>query len=71
MNIEQKLDFLQHKHLGEWLKMKVKVNDEISDGQSLICMCGKLATGLHEMHCSKFKNKVNRECVKRLKHLIK
>jgi hypothetical protein len=34
------------------------------------CLCGRLATGLHENGCRRFKNAVNSETVKRLKNLL-
>lgn len=43
----------------------------MSDKQSMFCLCGRLATGLHENGCRKFQNKVTRETIKRLSHLLK
>ena len=70
MKIAQKITYLQKHHFGEWLKVRQEVENEISDKQSLFCICGRLATGFHEMNCSRFKNKVASETVKRLKHLL-
>lgn len=36
----------------------------------MFCVCGKLATGLHESSCRKFNKVVDAETVKRLNHLI-
>jgi len=70
VKIAQKLTYLQKHHFGEWLKVRQEVENEISDQQALFCICGRLATGLHEMNCSKFRNKVSSETVNRLKHLL-
>jgi hypothetical protein len=64
------LDYLQSNHLGVWLKTRQEVQNEISDRQSMACVCGHLATGLHEMNCRKFKDKVLTETIKKLKHLL-
>ena len=70
MNIQQKLDYLQTNFLGEWLKTRKEVENELSDKQTMFCICGRLATGLHERGCKKFRNKVISETVKRLGSLI-
>ena len=61
---------LEDKHFSIWLKTRQEVSNEMSDKQSMFCICGKLATGFHESSCSKFKNKVNIETTKRLSYLI-
>jgi hypothetical protein len=71
MNIQEKLRYLQDNYFGEWLKTREKVEGELSDNQTVECVCGHLATGLHESNCKRFQNKVLRETVKRLNYLIK
>jgi hypothetical protein len=71
MILIQKIQNLQENHFSEWLKTRREVADELSEGQSIYCICGRLATGLHESNCWKFRNKVDSETVKKLKHLIK
>jgi len=66
----EKLTFLQDNHFSEWLQMRQCVKEEISSKQDIMCVCGRLATGLHEMNCRKLSNKVTGETVKRLKHLL-
>lgn len=44
---------------------------ELSNKQTMFCICGKLATGLHEDHCSKFKKKVEKETVKKLQQILR
>lgn len=71
MKLKEKLEFIEKNHFGEWLKTRQVVETEMSDGQSMLCVCGKLATGLHEGYCKKFQAKVNAETLKRLSHLFK
>lgn len=70
MKLRDKLDLLQTNHMGDWLKVRRSVEDELSSQQAMWCLCGRLATGLHESHCTRFRNKVTRETVKRMKHLL-
>lgn len=70
MKLSEKLDYLLRHHRGEWLKVRQETKDELSARQSMFCFCGRLATGLHEMNCSRFRNKVTSETVKRLNHLL-
>ena len=70
MKLIEKIDYLQENHFGEWVNTRKNCENEISDRQSMFCICGRLATGLHESGCRKFNNKVNTETVKKLSHLI-
>ncbi len=70
MKMFEKLDYIQNNHMGDWLKTRREVEDELSERQSMFCICGRIATGLHEMNCKRFRNKITSETVKRLKHLI-
>lgn len=70
MTITEKLCYLQDNHLGEWLKTRQEVENDLSSRQSILCLCGRLATGFHEKGCRKFIGKVNSETVKKLNHLI-
>lgn len=70
MTTKEKIALLQDKHFAEWYKTRSQVEKQLSDEQTLYCCCGKLATGMHERFCNKFRNKVNKETVKRLEHLI-
>ena len=71
MKIQEKLEYLQTKHPSEWVKAIRESEDIVSDSLPLMCLCGRLATGLHERNCRKYRSKVIREAVKKLKHLIK
>lgn len=71
MKFTEKLLYIQDNHFSEWLKTRQKVEDKISNSQQLICVCGRLATGLHEGCCRKFQYKVNVETVKKLEILLK
>jgi hypothetical protein len=70
MNLRDKQLFLETKHFKEWLEMRRIVENEFSEKNGLICFCGRLATGLHEMGCKKFQKKTSRETIRRLEHLI-
>lgn len=70
MKMIEKLDWLQSNFFNEWIAKRLEVGNELSDRQSMFCVCGRLATGLHENGCRKFNAKVNAETVKRLSHLL-
>jgi hypothetical protein len=66
----EKIEYLQKNHFSKWIIEQDRVKLELSYNQQLFCICGCIATGLHEKNCSKFNNKVTSETVKRLKYLI-
>ena len=66
----EKIDYLVNNHFFDWLNTRTKVDNELSDKQGMFCMCGRLATGMHESNCTRFRNKVDTETIKRLEHLI-
>ena len=66
----EKLTYLQDNYFKEWLEMRQKVENEISNKQAMFCLCGRIATGLHESNCLKFRDKVNSETLKRLDYLL-
>jgi len=70
MKESEKTKTLQDNHFSEWLKQRHIVEDELSQKQSMFCLCGKLATGLHERNCKKFNLFVNKETMKKMKHLL-
>ena len=70
MNQQQKIDAIKELSLPAWQRERAKVDDEISSKQGFKCICGRLATGLHESTCSRFKKKVDVETFKRLKYLL-
>lgn len=70
MKHDEKVEFLQENHFGEYMAKYRETEDQVSDSQSMYCCCGRLATGLHEGRCRKFNNKVQRQTVKALKDLI-
>lgn len=71
MKLIDKIMYLEKYYFHTWMDTRQIVEDELSSQQSMTCLCGRLATGLHERQCSRFKNKVNSETVKRLKELWK
>lgn len=70
MKKHEKLAYLKDADFGLFVKTRQMVFDELSDQQTMFCCCGKLATGLHEMNCTKFNNKVDSETIKRLSYLL-
>ena len=70
MKLTEKLKYIQDKHFSAWLITRQEVEAEFSEKQAMFCLCGRLATGLHENNCRKFKDAVTKEAVKRLQHLI-
>ena len=70
MKIQEKIDYLQNNHFSKWLAARQSVENDLSYKQPMFCICGRLATGLHERSCRKFNSKVNSETVKRLKDLL-
>lgn len=70
MKEKEKIDWLKSHCYSEFASMYGKVFDDLSETQPIFCVCGKLATGLHERTCKKFKDKVEREVLRRLVHLL-
>ena len=66
----EKLTYIQDNHFSEWMKTRAEVLDEVSDEQSMWCVCKRLCTGLHEMNCKRFQDKVTNKTLVRMKHLI-
>ncbi len=71
MKVQEKINYLQENHFGEWLKTRQVIDEEVSKEHSMFCVCGRLCTGLHESNCSRFQKKVNSKTAQTLKHLIK
>jgi len=59
VRISEKIDFLKEHHMREFLDARETVADELSNTNKLFCICGKLATGLHESMCRKFSRRVD------------
>lgn len=66
MTIKEKIAYYQKQDFQAWLKMSSQVFDELSDMQTMFCVCGRLATGLHETNCRKFNEKVDKETASKL-----
>lgn len=71
MKKQDKIEYLMEHHLGEWLKTRQEIEDKISRGNAMFCFCGRLATGLHERNCGRFRDRVDGETIKALSHLLK
>lgn len=70
MLLADKIEYLQKNHWSDWVKTFKQVEQELSDRQTYFCLCGRLATGLHEMNCQKFLARLRRETVKRLSKFL-
>lgn len=70
MKKHEKLAYLKASNFTLFVKTYAEVWDELSDQQTMFCCCGRLATGLHERNCKKFRDKVDTETIVRLKHLL-
>lgn len=70
MTTQQKLEYFQNNYFSEWFKARQETENELSNHQDLMCICGKLATGLHESNCKKFRNKIISESIKKLEYLL-
>ena len=70
MKKHEKLAYLKAQNLSLFVKTHEEVWTELSDRQKMFCCCGRLATGLHERNCKKFRDKVDAETIVRLKHLL-
>jgi hypothetical protein len=71
MDKYKKIEYLKENYNSEWTNTWDRERDKLSNLQPLFCICGRLATGLHELNCKKFKNKVDNNTAISLKHLIK
>lgn len=65
MTRKEKLNDIKAAHPVEWALHRNRTFNDLSDRQECFCCCGKLATGLHELHCRKFYAKVNKEALRR------
>lgn len=70
MKITEKLTYIQKNHFSEWLKVRQETENELSANQRPFCVCGRLATGFHENSCKKFREKIWKNTIKKLGHLI-
>lgn len=50
-----------------YLRCEIQVSDE----HPIKCVCGRLATGLHERTCSKYRRTVDRLFIKTMRNLSK
>jgi len=71
MKLTEKLDYLQTNHFGEWLKTRREVEAAFLDSQPMFCVCGGLATGLHERNCRKLNMAITKQTVKRMEKYLK
>lgn len=70
MDSKQKIAKLKSEFFPVWLKTYDECSEEVSNEHSMFCVCGRLATGLHERSCAKFRKEVEKRTVKKLEHLL-
>lgn len=70
MKLQDKIEWLKTHFFSDFVSTRERVFNELSANQTMFCICGKLATGLHERSCRRFNKVVDSETVKRLNHLI-
>lgn len=70
MNRRNKICYLADKYTGEWIIERRRQEEKLSESQLLTCVCGRLATGLHESHCRKFQTQVDLMTMRVLEHLL-
>lgn len=70
MDTKQKILKLKSEFFPVWLKTYDECSEEVSNEHSMFCVCGKLATGLHESSCAKFRKEVEKRTVNKLEHLL-
>lgn len=63
-------DWLKTHFFAEYIGTRCRVFNELSDKQLMFCVCGKLATGLHENRCSKFNRVVDIETINRMRERL-
>ena len=71
MKFIDKKKFLINNFRDDYVNTRREVFNALSNEQAVFCVCGKIASGLHEDRCSKFNALVDKETVKKLEHLIK
>lgn len=70
MKREDKIEWLKTHFFADFTVTRERVFNELSDMQPMFCICGGLATGLHERNCRKFQKAVDNETLQRLSHLL-
>ena len=71
MKKSEKINYLVTNHWVSYETKYIEIENKLSAQQGVMCICGRLATGLHESNCQRFRNKVESETIKALKHLLK
>lgn len=71
MKFIDKKKFLIKNYRDDYVNARREVFNALSNKQAILCVCGKIASGLHEDRCSKFNALVDKETVKILEYLIK
>lgn len=64
MNTKEKIKTYKEQNIAEWINSVNEACGFIDDRYPVFCPCGKLATGLHISHCSKYRKLVETEAVR-------
>lgn len=70
MKKEDKLRILRERTPVLFVRTRHQVERELSEAQSMWCICGRLATGLHESNCRRFQKLVDTKTLERLNYLL-
>lgn len=64
MNHKQKVQTLKERNVTHWINTVSKACYIIDSRYPMFCPCGKLATGMHTAHCSKYQKMVELEAIR-------
>ena len=71
MTKQEKLAYLIKNYNKEFVETQHKVIFELDKKYSIVCACGRLATGFHTQRCKKFNDEVDKETIKILEKYLK
>lgn len=71
MKIKEKLNYLIEHHYEEFIKAQSEAIWTLDKKYSIVCACGRLATGFHTSQCKKFNDEVDKETIKILEKYLK
>lgn len=70
MTKQEKLNYLREHHYVAFTEARAKAIQILDEKYSIVCACGRLATGFHTNQCKKFNNEVNKEIILLLHKLL-
>lgn len=69
--IKEASDWLKTHFFAEYIGTRQNVFYELSDKQTMFCVCGRLATGFHESRCARFNRAVDVETINRMREHLR